>query len=156
MAAPRRAAAEIWGLKIIIELSSPMHILALLGNMESLLCTKLRIPFLWHHANLTAPSCNERIPDVATPEFHISIVTAPAPAPALSNCVSQLGAGPHFNYIWKKVHIQKNINSHHLRVKSLNMLYVIYGVAGGLPGAKMIENKDKVEKRKIRVDFRSI
>ena len=36
------------------------------------------------------------------------------------------------------------------------MLYVIYGVAGGLPGAKMIENKDKVEKRKIRVDFRSI
>ena len=135
-----------------------MHILALLGNMESLLCTKLRIPFLWHHANLTAPSSNEGIPDVATPEFHISIVTAPAPAPApaLSNCVSQLGAGPHFNYIWKKVHIQKNINSHHLRVKSLNMLYVIYGVAGGLPGAKMIENKDKVEKRKIRVDFRSI
>ena len=40
-------------------------------------CTKLRIPFLWHHANLTAPSSNERIPDVATPEFHISIVTAP-------------------------------------------------------------------------------
>ena len=36
------------------------------------------------------------------------------------------------------------------------MLYVIYGVAGCLPGAKMIENKDKVEKRKIRVDFRSI
>ena len=69
-----------------------MHILALLGNMEALLCTKLRIPFLWHHANLTAPSSNERIPDVATPEFHISIVTAPEPAPApdLSNCVSQL------------------------------------------------------------------
>ena len=79
-----------------------------------------------------------------------------APALALSRCVSQLGAGPDFNYIWKKVHIQKNINSHHLRVKSLNMLYVIYGVAGCLPGAKMIENKDKVEKRKIRVDFRSI